>query len=224
MYPNENSNPHDEHSDMRDDITKAAEILFNGGVVAAPTETVYGLLADATSISSIDKVRTLKGKPKDSPIPIFVPPSAELNRLLSPMPKILAVLERNFLPGPLLIVAKPSELLRNLPVCIDDKIGIRKSSAPVINRLLKQTGMFLTATSANRHGEKPAINALEIIESFKDTELYVIDSDNKTELSGKPSTAIEVKEGEIVILRQGNISASEIENVVSEYDITIRIG
>ncbi|MBD3234202.1 MAG: hypothetical protein GF315_10820 [candidate division Zixibacteria bacterium] len=223
MYSEKSSNPNSKNFDMRDEITKAAEILFNGGVVAAPTETVYGLLADATSISAIDKVRMLKGKPKDSPIPLFVPPSAELSRLLSPVPTVLNAIERNFLPGPLLVVAKPSKMLTNLPVCIGDKIGIRKSSAPVINKLLKQTGMFLTATSANRHGQKPAISALQIIESFKTTELYVIDNDSKTELSGKPSTVIEVKEGEIIILRQGDISASEIERAVGNYDMKIRI-
>lgn len=186
--------------------------ILNGGVAAVPTETVYGLLADALSSNAVEKVRNLKGK-SDS-IPIFVPDDLSLIELAVDPGGELLLLEKEFWPGPLMFIVDASEIIAGLPVTVTNRIGVRKSGLRLIGELVRKTGRFLTATSANRSGAPPTIKASEVKKTFGDTDLLIMEEIPGFTPDSRPSTVIERIGDDLVIRREGAITAEQIKRVL----------
>ncbi|MCP4632475.1 MAG: L-threonylcarbamoyladenylate synthase [candidate division Zixibacteria bacterium] len=198
------------------DFGKISNHIINGGAAAIPTETVYGLVADASSESAVSIIRALKGKPIDSPIPVFVPTNMPLSKLTTENNEILFILEKYFWPGPLLIVVKPTEQLSDLRIDCGTKIGLRKSSSPFVNQLVDRTGKFLTATSANRYGEEAIIDYETAKAVLSHPKFIIADVPDNHHSSNKPSTAISMEQDFVIILREGVIPVDRIKAILEK--------
>lgn len=186
-------------------IDRAVEVLIGGGLLVAPTETRYGLLARADKTQVVEKVYRVKQRPLAQPIAIFVASIemfmhyAELN----PMAQFLAKL---FLPGPLTLVLKALPEWHS-PLTPLGKIGIRLSPAPVIQEIVMKASFPLTATSANISGSAELSSIEEITATFgNEVDLYL----NSGVLDGLPSTVVDCACDHPKILRHGAIEDREI--------------
>ncbi len=191
-------------------INEAAEILSAGKVIAAPTETKYGLLARADKSDAIEKVYQLKGRNLTDPIAIFVKAFREIEEL-GFVNEIASGLAEKFLPGPLTLVLKAKS---NEPGIIagSGKIGFRISSSPVIFGLLEAVDFCLTATSANISGGPEPATIEEVVSVFESSVDLYLDGGR---LGGMPSTVIDCSAKGYKILREGAIPINAIEECLS---------
>jgi len=186
-------------------VSKAATILGEGGLVVAPTETRYGLLARADEASVVSRLYSVKGRPTGMPTAIFVKSIADAARYgkFNTAAKRLA---EKYLPGPLTLVLKASTVLDE-PLVVDGKIGIRMSAAPFITKLLQQVTFPVTATSANPSGDRELDTIEEIARAFGGKiDLYI----DIGVLDNPVSTVIDVSSDNAVIIRQGAIADREL--------------
>jgi L-threonylcarbamoyladenylate synthase len=186
-------------------ITLAADILNNHGIIVAPTETRYGLLASIDSDDAINRIFELKKRPRSLPTAIFVRSKEEIGRF-GHINSVSACLSDRFLPGPFTLVLK-AEAAYPAPVVVDEKIGIRFSSSPVVSSILSQTKSNLTATSANLSGDDEPVTIPEIVHYFgSGVDLYL----DAGPLVSKASTVVDCSSENYRILREGIISKAEI--------------
>jgi len=188
------------------DLTEAIEILKQGGVVVIPTETAYGLAADATNPIGVKRIYAIKGRDmlKTPPLIVASQEMAEQFMLLSP--KLLTLAQIHW-PGALTIVAKakPSPLAPSI-LREDGTIALRVSSHPIACTLSEAIEAPLVATSANRSGEPECYSLADVKNQLRH---HPIGPDGFVDcgvLKGDlPSTIIKEENGEIVVLRQGEI-------------------
>jgi len=189
------------------DITKAASILQQGGLIAFPTETVYGLGVIYDNKTSFDRLVEVKRRRPDKPFTLMCAGVNDIADYAIVSEKTMTIIN-NFLPGPLTIILpiKP-----NLPEWVDLKtgsIGIRVSSLQSLQLLLVKVGKPLLVPSANRADEKPALSGEEALAIFDGTIEGVIMG---TVSGGEPSTIIEVSPNDVITLRRpGPISFEKI--------------
>ena len=193
-------------------IARAAEILRGGGLVAFPTETVYGLGADATNDRAVAAIFEAKGRPKFNPLIVHVPGVADAERLVSFNPLALRLAE-SFWPGPLTIVlpragTSPISLLASAGL---DTIAVRSPAHPVARELLAAVGRPLAAPSANRSGRVSPTTARHVAEDFGERIDLILDGGPTT--LGLESTVIGFERDRAVLLRPGAIAREEIEKV-----------
>jgi L-threonylcarbamoyladenylate synthase len=187
----------------------AVEALKRGAVIVYPTETFYGLGADALNREAVERIASVKGRNPDSPIAVIVADQEMLAQIVSAIPPAAQKLVDRFWPGPLTLIlpAKPGlpEALLNR----EGKIGVRVSSHPTAVRLTRELGRPLTATSANPSGQEPARTAEDARSYFAGTiEIFL---DGGTLMGKTGSTVAEVVGRELKIIREGEISAQELE-------------
>jgi L-threonylcarbamoyladenylate synthase len=193
-------------------LTEAVAALGRGEVIAFPTETLYGLGADALDGTAVEKVFQLKGRDAANPIPVLIADRAMLSRLVSQVPPLADTLIARFWPGPLTIVlpARP-EIPRPL-VNTTGGIGLRVSSQPIAAELVQGLGRPITATSANLSGQPAARTVAEARRYF--SEVIDVFVDGGTLVSKTGSTVVEIVSERIKIIRQGDIARAKIEEVV----------
>ena len=183
------------------DLATLVEVLERGEVVACPTETFLGLLADARNERAIERVAELKGRPADMPIALLLPDALALAQVASfPPGEARALMEAHW-PGPLtiLLAAKPGlspRLTRN------GKVGVRVPGPSPAADLVRAFGRPLTATSANRTGEPPIRSAEELSETLVDGLGGVVPGVSP---GGAPSTLIDTTTSPMQLLRSGAI-------------------
>lgn len=195
----------------RSKIRQAAEILMMGGVVVAPTETRYGLLGRIDDMSVIDRIYRLKRRDSNLPTAVFVRSRREVFELGCEN-RLSRILCEKFLPGPLTIVLKDRSGFPK-PIVIDDKIGLRYSSSPVISRLLETVEPYLSATSANISGNAEPETVSEIAGLFgAGIDLYL----DSGRLKALPSAVVDCSGDEYKILRTGAITDEEIVRGTAE--------
>ncbi|MEA3296528.1 MAG: L-threonylcarbamoyladenylate synthase [candidate division Zixibacteria bacterium] len=190
-------------------IDMAVEILRKGGIVVAPTETRYGLLACANDNRAIKCVYKVKDRSVDQPTAIFVDNVASMDVIgrMTPAARLLAT---RYLPGPLTLVVK-AVIDRGAPLVVDGRIGLRVSPAPIVKKLLERTGFPLTATSANLSGRGDAGKVIEIAEMFgNNVDLYL----DGGELFVPSSTVVDCTGDTVRVLRDGAIPKTEIMSVL----------
>jgi L-threonylcarbamoyladenylate synthase len=198
-------------------ISRAIASLRSGNVIVFPTETVYGLGADALNHEAVEKVFQLKGRNPENPIPIIVADQAMLRGLIDKIPPIAEKLIERFWPGPLTLVLEarphmPKHLLNSR-----GGVGVRISSQPLATQLAEELGRPLTATSANPSG-KQAASTIEQAENYFAGEIEIfLDGGELTAKIG--SSVVEVIETRIKIIREGEISVSEIAATVGGTNI-----
>ena len=194
------------------DFEAAIETLRRGDVIVFPTETLYGLGADALNSEAVEKVFKLKGRDSQNPIPVLVADPEMLRNLVSEIPPLAQKLMDRFWPGPLTLVLPAREDLPKPLLNASAGIAVRISSQPIATQLLKELGRPMTATSANPSGKEPARTLQETKRYFSGKVNFFLDGGRLSSKSG--STVVEVVGAAIKIIREGDIAASELRSVV----------
>ena len=196
-------------------IEQAANVILRGGLVAMPTETVYGLAADATRDASVRRVYEVKGRPSTNPLIVHVC-SIEMARscVAADWPVRAQRLAESFWPGPLTLVLRRGEQISALATAGGETVAIRMPGHPVALALIEEAGVPLVAPSANRSGEVSPTTADHVRESFDAHEVVVLDGGACRE--GIESTVVSVVHEPASILRPGVIGRERIERVLGE--------
>jgi L-threonylcarbamoyladenylate synthase len=187
-------------------LERAATCIREGGIVAFPTETYYGLAVDPDSQSAVSALYKIKNREADKPLLLLISEKEQLNEIVERIPPEFIPLMDKYWPGPLtLIFPAKKEVPRQLTGGTGT-IGVRISSHPVANALVKKIGKPITATSANISGLQPTRKPSEVLRMFGDRLSYVIDGGETP--GGLCSTVLGVHLGRCVILRSGQIDLS----------------
>ncbi|MRR16016.1 MAG: threonylcarbamoyl-AMP synthase [Deltaproteobacteria bacterium] len=196
-----------DHS-AEDIIGSAAAIISRGGVIAYPTETIYGLGADATNEQAVRRIFGIKGRNFNNPVSIIIGSRGDVDPLVAGVPKTAQKLMDAFWPGPLTIVFEASPSVSELLTAGSGKIGIRLSGHSGAREISRKAGKPLTATSANLSGEPECADAGEVIRQLGDKIDAVLDLGNTAKQIA--STLIDVTLYPPVILRTGAITYEDI--------------
>ena len=186
-------------------VARAISILMAGGLVVAPSETRYGLFARADSTAALSTLYRAKGRSREVPTAIFVP-SVEHMAHYGEISSSASALAAAFLPGPVTIVVQAT-CGWGPPVVVGGKIGLRVSAAPVVHALLQGTGVPLSATSANRSGQKDVATIADVADSLTpDVDLYL----DCGRLDFAPSTVVDCSGSTVVVLREGAVNRARV--------------
>jgi len=200
------------------ELQEAAQILRSGGLIAFPTETVYGLGADGLNPEASKKIYAAKGRPSDNPLILHIADFEALNELTVECPEMGRKLAEAFWPGPITIIFNKSKKVPYSTTGGLDTVAIRMPSHPVAYELIRQSGIYVAAPSANVSGRPSPTKAEHVIEDM-DGKIEMIIDGGKVEI-GLESTIVDVTGPIATILRPGYITASMIEEVIGpiEYD------
>lgn len=194
-------------------ITRAIEILAGGGIIAYPTETFYGLGADATNEKAIQKIFAVKGRNFKNPISLIIGQAEDINHLVQDVPQTAKKLMAAFWPGALTIVFLAANNVSPLLTAGSGKIGLRVSSHPLARGIVQKLKRPLTATSANLSGAPECTRASEVAEQIGNKIDAIVDLGDTPGTKG--STIIDVTCDPPLILREGVISRKTIEKFIN---------
>lgn len=195
------------------DLTPYIMLIRSGEVVAFPTETVYGLGADAWNPSAISKVFEIKGRPSDNPLIVHVAETKQISDFTDSVPESAQLLIDEFWPGPLTIVFKKKAEVLDAVTAGLDTVAIRMPDHPLALELITGTGP-LVAPSANTSGRPSPTKATHVREDFGE-DFPVIEGG--ATMVGLESTVVDLTHSQPAILRPGSISRKEIEEVLGGY-------
>ncbi|TFD96984.1 L-threonylcarbamoyladenylate synthase [Jeotgalibacillus sp. R-1-5s-1] len=199
-------------------LEEAAHFLQRGHVVAFPTETVYGLGADATSDAAVKGIFEAKGRPSDNPLIVHISSLDELDSLVAEVTDIEEQLMKAFWPGPLTIIFPKKEgVFSNLVTADLNSVGIRMPAHPVALELIRLAGKPLAAPSANTSGKPSPTTADHVAKDLTGRVAGIVDG-GETGV-GLESTVIDCTVSPPMILRPGGVSKEEIERCIGEVDI-----
>ena len=193
-------------------LSKAVHALSAGEVIGLPTETVYGLAADAMNISAVRKIFELKGRPVDHPLIVHIADSAQLSRWAIDIPEEAFVLAQHFWPGPLTMILRKHADVPDEVTGGQDTLGLRCPAHPLALTVLRQLNGGVAAPSANRFGRISPTTAQHVHDEFGDAVPIVLDG-GECEV-GIESTIIDLSSEPPRLLRPGMISQEEIEAVI----------
>jgi L-threonylcarbamoyladenylate synthase len=193
-------------------LSAAVAALKRGEVIAFPTETLYGLGADALNSAAVEKVFKLKGRHAANPIPVLVTDREMLLNLVSKIPALGEKLIARFWPGPLTVIFPARRGIPKRLVNANGGVGVRISSQPIAGELVRALGRPLTGTSANPSGQLAARTAQEAKEYFSGEIDIFIDGGKLTSQTG--STVVELVGDALRIIRKGDIDRSQLEEVL----------
>ena len=194
---------------MSPEVRRAAEILKRGGLVAFPTETVYGLGADASSKDAVTRLYAAKRRPLDHPVIVHFADADLAFSWARDVPQAARKLAAKFWPGPLTLILKKSVKTGDFVTGGQDCVGVRVPSHPVAQELLRAFGGGIAAPSANRFGQISPTTAAHVREDLgKDVELVL---DGGPSEVGIESTIVDLSSGDPALLRPGKISAVDLE-------------
>ena len=185
------------------ELNNCIEILRDGGIVIFPTETVYGIGANAYCEESVEKIYEIKQRPEEKPLSILVSNIKEISRYAIINNSVEEKIIKNFMPGPITIVLKKRPGVFDYISSGKDTIGIRIPNNEIILKILKESKIPIVAPSANLSGKPSGIIPSEILKDF-DGKVDICIDGGKAKLS-EPSTIVEVIDNKPVILRQGRI-------------------
>lgn len=191
------------------EIEGAVAVLRQGGLVAFPTETVYGLGADASNPAAIRKLYAAKGRPADHPVIVHVADIAQLSNWVREVTPVAQKLAQKFWPGPLTLLFKRAPGVSDGVTGGQDTVAIRIPSHPVAHLLLEKFGGGVAAPSANRFGRVSATLAEHVRQEFGEAVDFVVDGGPSD--VGIESTVVDATGTAPVLLRPGHITAREIE-------------
>lgn len=197
---------------IRHAVQQAAQLLSAGGLVIFPTETVYGLAADALSEEAVRRVWEVKGRPTDKPLPVQVANVEGLRLLWRDVPDHLLPLIRAFMPGALTLVYWRSALVPDIVTAGVDTVGVRIPDHPVALELLKAFGRPIVAPSANFSGDPPPSRVEQIPSALLELVDLVIDAGDTG--GGVPSTVLDVAVQPARVLRAGALSTEDLRKYI----------
>jgi L-threonylcarbamoyladenylate synthase len=193
----------------QDQIAHAAAILRAGGLVAFPTETVYGLGADAANVDAVKKIYAAKGRPRNHPLIVHLAGVDRLGEWARDVPQAASTLARRYWPGPLTLILKRAPTVSDLVTGAQDTIALRVPSHPVAQALLSAFGGGIAAPSANRYGRVSATTAEHVRSELGSAVECVLDGGACD--VGIESTILDLSGTQPALLRPGAIGAQELE-------------
>ncbi len=199
-------------------IAAAARALRNGALVAFPTETVYGLGADARSPDALRRLYATKGRPDEHPVIVHLTAAHALSRWARNVPAFAAALANAFWPGPLTLILPRADGVSDLLTGGQDSIGIRVPAHPIAQALLARFGELggegIAAPSANRFGRISATTAAHVADEFGSEVAMILDGGPCDH--GIESTIVDCTRDEPAVLRPGAISAEQLARVLGK--------
>jgi L-threonylcarbamoyladenylate synthase len=199
-------------AEIQKQVEQGIEIIRGGGVVAFPTDTVYGLGAGAYIESGIAQIFRLKKRPLEMALPLLLADVSQIHEVAKELPAYAWRLIKTFFPGGLTLVVYHTKVVKDIITAGGDTVAIRVPDHPVPRALIKGSGMPIVGTSANISGQPPVLTAEAVRLQFGDALPFIIDPFPLP--NGKESTVVDVTGEVAVILREGAIPRSEIEKVV----------
>ncbi len=197
--------------DIQEQIERGISVLRQGGLVAFPTDTVYGLGACASLRQAVERVYRVKGRPRNMALPLLLAHTSQIGEVADSVPQIAWLLVRNFLPGALTLVLHKSSSVPDVITGGGITVAVRIPAHPVPVALAEGLGTPIVGTSANLSGKPSALTADEVYSQLGDKIDLVIDGGRCP--GGRESTVVDVT-GEVpVVLREGAISREELERV-----------
>ena len=201
-------------SDTTENIALAADIIADGGLVAFPTETVYGLGADALNAEAVGKVYAAKGRPSDNPMIVHIASKADFARLTPYITEDMEKLMEAFWPGPLTMVVPRKPMIPDTTTGGLDTVGIRMPDHLVALELIAKSGCPIAAPSANLSGKPSPTIAQHVVDDL-DGRVDAIICSNDCQV-GIESTVIDMTSERPMILRPGIITKHDIETVLGK--------
>jgi L-threonylcarbamoyladenylate synthase len=196
------------------DMTPAAEIIKSGGLVAVPTETVYGLAANGLDGNAVMKIYEVKNRPETKPISLLVSGMADAEKFCREIPDAAYLLAEKFWPGPLTMVLKKRGSVPDIVTAGGDTVGVRCPDHPKTLALIQLAGVPLAAPSANLSGAPSPKNVDDVLKVFDGKIDGAVDGGPCT--VGIESTIVDLTVSPARILRQGGLAREAIENVVGK--------
>ena len=193
---------------------EAAEIIKTGGLVAVPTETVYGLAGNGLDEEAVKQIYEVKGRPQVKPLSLMVPGAEAMDRYCEDVPQGARLLAERFWPGPLTIVLKAKDFIPSIVLAGGDTVGLRCPDHPMTLELLKKAGVPFAAPSANPSGEESPKTAQKVWDYFSGKIEGIIDGGECG--IGRESTIISMAQKPYGILRQGALAEKEIASALTE--------
>lgn len=193
---------------------EAAEIIKNGGLVAVPTETVYGLAGNGLDEEAVKQIYEVKGRPQVKPLSLMVPGAEAMEQYCEDVPAGARLLAQRFWPGPLTIVLKAKDHIPSIVLAGGDTVGLRCPDHPMTLELLKKAGVPFAAPSANPSGEESPKTSQKVQDYFAGKIGGIIDGGECG--IGLESTIISMAQKPYRILRQGALAEKEIASALAE--------
>lgn len=199
---------------LEGEIEKGVKILQKGGVIAFPTDTVYGLGADAFNSLAVERIYEIKNRPRHMQLPVLIADIKQLTTLANPIPEIAWFLAKRFWPGGLTLVLHKADSVA-VYLAPGPTIAVRVPNHPICLILIQHLGNPIIGTSANISGQPSALTAEEVEQHLGGKIDFVINGGKC--LGGKESTIVDATREPPVILRQGTIPSHEIGQAYKEY-------
>lgn len=196
-----------------DDVGRAAEILGNGGLVAIPTETVYGLAAMARDVRAVRRIYEVKGRPAGHPLIVHLHDREGASEWADEWSASAESLTQRWWPGPLTVVVRRSAIVPDVVTGGHDTVALRVPAHPLTLRLLAAVGDGLAAPSANRFGRVSPTTARHVIADLGDQVDYVLDGGPCS--VGLESTIVDCTSDPVQILRPGRVTREDVATSVS---------
>lgn len=198
----------------KESIALAAKLLQQGDLVALPTETVYGIAADARNGEAVHKIFEAKGRPQDNPLIVHICGMEMLHGIVSEVPERARKLAEAFWPGPLTMVMPRGPEVSEVTCAGLDTVGVRMPSHPVVQAVIRESGVAFAAPSANLSGKPSPTNAQDTLADMDGRLPLILDGGES--MVGVESTVVSVTGEHPVLLRPGYITKEQMEAVLGE--------
>lgn len=201
------------------DLSKAKELLLRGELVAIPTETVYGLAADATNANAVTKIFSVKNRPTFDPLIVHVADAQTAERYVEEIPAAARLLIQTFWPGPLTLLLKKKPIIPDLVTSGLDTVGIRCPLHSLTKELLQSLPFPLAAPSANPFGYISPTTPLHVNDQLGNKIQYILDGGPCT--VGIESTIVGFEKDRPIVYRMGGASVEDIEKIIGPVRIEL---
>ncbi|MBX7246377.1 MAG: threonylcarbamoyl-AMP synthase [Candidatus Sumerlaeaceae bacterium] len=205
----------------REAMRHAAELLKKGRLVAFPTETVYGLGADALNADAVARIYAAKGRPANNPVIVHVPDEASAAKLVGDWPSAAQLLAKRFWPGSLTLILPRASQVPDIVTAGGSTVALRVPAHPVALALLREAGTPIAAPSANRSTRLSPTTASHVMRSLRGRIDAILDGGPA--VGGIESTVLDLSGPSACILRPGLISKAELEEVIGPVQDASRV-
>lgn len=195
-----------------EDISRAVEVLRDGGIVAFPTDTVYGIGAHGMFPQAVERLYTVKERPRDKAIPLLLPGLDALPEVAADVPEVARVLAARFWPGALTMVLRRSSRVPDAVTAGGDTVAVRVPDHPLTQALLRALAAPLAATSANRSGQPAPDTAAGVLAQLEGRIDLILDGGRCP--GGVPSTVVDLTVAPPAILRAGGIDPAALRRAI----------
>ncbi len=207
------------HTQTGTDIIYAATLLKSGELVAIPTETVYGLAANALNADAVLKIYETKGRPTFNPLIVHVHDASQFEKYASEVPDLVKELAVKFSPGPLTFVLPKKDIIPDIVTGGGSTVALRVPGHPLTLKLLSQLDFPLAAPSANPFGYISPVLAEHVAEHLNGKIPYILDGGHS--MIGVESTVIAVEGNKIIVLRVGGVPVEDLRDTGAEVELRI---